>query len=60
MPYKFNNKVYTLAEKHPMTKERFEASRQFIEDNSSARGDEEALQWFQDVDKVFKRWKNKE
>jgi hypothetical protein len=33
MGYKFNTKLFSLAEKHPISKQRFEVASQFIQSN---------------------------
>ena len=47
MPYKFAGKKYTQDEKHPLSKKRFEAACDLIDQvqatDSEARGDEESL-----------------
>ncbi len=35
MGYKFNNKIYSLNEKHPLSKERFYIAQQYFSDESN-------------------------
>jgi hypothetical protein len=55
MPYKFSSKKFTLNEKHPISKERFETSNSFL----NSLTDSEDSESIEGLDKLKEIWRMK-